>query len=64
MAMEQYTPTDLAEALRAIQSLISKCEKVEPKLRPGTSQATLLKNRIRALKIAAELLEAEITRLN
>ena len=64
MVMKQYTPTDLTEALRPIQSLISKCEKVEPKLRPGTSQSTLLKNRIRALKIATELIEAEITRLN
>lgn len=51
----------MEEALRAIESTVSKCEKVQPKLRQGTSQYTLLVRRIRALKIAASLIKKELT---
>jgi len=47
---------ELSEALRAINSLLSKCEKVREKLAPGTSQYTLLKNRINALRISSFLI--------
>lgn len=54
--MENYTQTELREALRAINSLISKCEKAQVKMIPGTSQHTLLRNRLHALRISASLI--------
>lgn len=60
------SPTDdppkaeLTEALRAINSLLSKCEKVLPKLQQGSSQHTLLKNRIQALRISSALISQAI----
>ena len=58
--MENYTKEELEEALRAIVSTISKCEKVQPKLKPGTSQHTLLIRRIKALRIASSLITREL----
>jgi len=58
--MEQYTKEELQEALRAITSTISKCEKVQPKLKEGTAQHTLLIRRIKALNIASELIKREL----
>jgi hypothetical protein len=58
--MADYTKEELVEARRAIISLISKCEKVQVKLSPGTSQFTLLKNRLNALRIAASLVDGAI----
>lgn len=54
--MDHYTTEELAEALRAIASMKSKCEKVQPKLKHGTSQHTLLERRIKALQIASSLI--------
>lgn len=58
--MDSYTKEELEEALRAISSTISKCEKVLPKLKPGTSQYTLLIRRIKALHIASTLITKEL----
>ncbi len=58
--MDPFSKEDLEEALRAIASTIGKCEKVEPKLKPGSSQHTLLERRIKALHIAAELIRREL----
>lgn len=58
--MELYTKEELQEALRAIASTISKCEKVQPKLKEGTPQHTLLKRRIKALQIASILIQREL----
>lgn len=58
----QYAMEELREALRAIDSTIRKCEKVQPKLKQGTSQHTLLVRRIKALQIAAELIRREMER--
>ncbi len=55
-----FTKEDLEEALRAIESTISKCEKVQPKLKQGTSQHTLLIRRIKALQIASSLIKREL----
>lgn len=52
----EYTQEELKEALRAITSLISKCEKAQEKLRQGTSQWTLLRNRIKAFHISSSLI--------
>lgn len=56
----EYTKEELQEALRAIASTISKCEKVQPKLKEGTPQHTLLKRRIKALQIASALIQREL----
>lgn len=51
---------ELREALRAINSTISKCEKAQTKLRTGTPQLTLTKRRIAAFAIATALIEKEL----
>ncbi|MBE6011515.1 MAG: hypothetical protein E7234_03045 [Lachnospiraceae bacterium] len=58
--MNNFTKEELEEALRAINSTISKCEKVQPKLKSGTSQHTLLIRRIKALYISTELIKREL----
>jgi hypothetical protein len=58
--MDNYTKEELEEALRAIDSTINKCEKVQPKLKQGTSQHTLLIRRIKALRIASSLITREL----
>ncbi|WP_330643371.1 hypothetical protein [Anaerotignum propionicum] len=50
--MDCYPMEELEEALQIIESTISKCEKIHPKFIEGSSQHTLLKNRIKALYIA------------
>lgn len=60
VSMDHFTTEELAEALRAIASLMSKCEKVQPKLKHGTSQHTLLLRRIKALHIASSLIMQEL----
>ncbi len=57
--MEKNTEEELAEALRAVVSIISKCEKIQPKFAEGTSQHTLLKNRIKAMYISKSLITSE-----
>lgn len=54
--MEMYTREELEQALRVIVSTISKCEKIWPKFAEGTSQHTLLRNRIKALYISKSLI--------
>lgn len=58
-----YTKEELEEALRAITSTISKCEKIQPKLKKGTSQHTLLVRRIKAFYIATSLINKELEKL-
>lgn len=55
--MTEYTKEDNQEALRPIESLISKSEKALKKLKPGTWQHTMLRDNIRALHLAAALME-------
>lgn len=54
--MDDYTKEELGEALRAITSMISKSEKAQEKLVLHKSQWTLLRNRIKALRIASSLI--------
>ena len=61
--MNNFTKEELEEALRAISSTISKCEKVQPKLKPGASSHTLLIRRIKALNIASALIKKELSHL-
>lgn len=58
--MEPYAKDELEEALRAVNSLMGKCEKAQEKLKAGTSAHTLLINRIKALRIAASLISAKL----
>jgi len=58
--MTAYSEHDLREALRAIESTLSKCEKALARLTPGTAQHTLLARRIAAFAIAIELLNERL----
>jgi hypothetical protein len=49
-------PNDLKEALRALESMINRTENAMIKFAQGTSQHTLQKNRLRALRIAEALI--------
>lgn len=55
--MEQFTKIELTEALRAIDSIIHKCEKAQEKFPEGNSHHTLLRNRIKAVYISKALIE-------
>nr|WP_315022516.1 hypothetical protein [uncultured Aminipila sp.] len=57
--MDKYTREELEEALQILSSIISRCEKIQPKFVEGTSQHTLLKNRIKALYISKSLITDE-----
>lgn len=57
--MDKYTKEELLEALQVISSTISNCEKMQLKFAEGTSQHTLLKNRIKALYISKTLITGE-----
>jgi hypothetical protein len=54
--MDKYTTEELTEVLQFVSSTISNCEKMQPKFAEGTSQHTLLKNRIKALYISKLLI--------
>lgn len=54
--MDKYTREELEEALRVVSSTINKCERIQPKFEEGTSQHTLLKNRIKAMYISKSLI--------
>ncbi|WP_312782722.1 hypothetical protein [Brevundimonas sp.] len=58
--MAAHSETDLSEALRAVESLIAKCEKAILKLPVGASQHTLLDRRIAALRLARDLIEERL----
>jgi hypothetical protein len=57
--MGKYTREELEEALQIVSSTINKCEKTQPKFADGTSQHTLLKNRIKALYISKSLVSGD-----
>ncbi|MDD4239197.1 MAG: hypothetical protein PHT62_11695 [Desulfotomaculaceae bacterium] len=57
--MDSYTKEELEEALQIVSSAISRCEKIQQKFVEGTSQHTLLKNRIKALYISKSLITDE-----
>jgi len=57
--MDKYTREELSEALGVVSSTISKCEKMQLKFVEGTSQHTLLKNRIKAMYVSKALITEE-----
>lgn len=62
MPKRTFTKEELEEALRSIASTISKCKKVKPKLKRGSSQHTLLARRIKALQVASALIQRELAK--
>lgn len=60
-ARNKYTTEELGEALNVISSIISNCEKIQVKFEQGTSQHTLLENRIKAMYLSKALITGEKT---
>ena len=60
--MNKYSSEELTEALRPINSIISKCEKAQEKFSEGNSHHTLLRNRLRAMYISKELIMDAISK--
>jgi hypothetical protein len=60
--MNEYSRDELEEALQIISSVISKCEKMQPKFAEGTSQHTRFKNMIKAMYISKSLITDEISK--
>jgi hypothetical protein len=58
--MNTYTKEELMEALRAVDSVIHKCEKAQEKFPEGNSHHTLLRNRLKAMYISKVLIEGEL----
>lgn len=54
-----YTQQQIQDTLLIIESSIKNCEKVQPKLKEGSAQLSLSKNRIQALYISKALLTNE-----
>lgn len=61
--MEKYTTEELTEALRAINSIIYKCEKAQGKFPEGKSQHTLLINRLKAVYISKALITEALSKI-
>jgi flagellar hook-basal body complex protein FliE len=57
--MDKFTKEQLEKALKVVVSTISNCEKMQPKFAEGTSQHTLLRNRIKAMYISKALITGE-----
>jgi hypothetical protein len=57
---DNVTLDDMQAALGAFSSMINRTEKAHPKFSPGTSQHSLLGNRLKALRIAEALTKAEL----
>ncbi len=54
--MNVYTNSQIQDAIRVVESSITNCEKVQPKLKEGSPQLSLSKNRLQALYIVKSLL--------
>jgi hypothetical protein len=52
--------SDLKETLRTLETMIDRTESAKLKFMPGTSQHTLQKNRLRALRIAGAIITKEL----
>lgn len=61
--MAEYTKQELEDALKAINSIIHKCEKAQEKFPEGNFHHTLLRNRLKAMYISKDLIEHSITEM-
>lgn len=57
---DSFSQAEMEADLRAFASMIAKTEAAQPKFTPGTAQHTLLKNRLSALRLAADLIRLEL----
>jgi hypothetical protein len=57
----EFNKEELEKTISLLSSTITKCEKMQLKFSEGTSQHSLLKNRIRALYISQALLMGDKT---
>lgn len=55
-----FSRDELEEAVPVIASMIRRSEKVQPKFKEGTPQATLTRNRLKALYISSSLITREL----
>ena len=53
--MNKYTDKQIEDTLNLIDSTSLNCEKIQPKLKEGTPQFSLTRNRIKALYISKAL---------
>ncbi|MBL7868143.1 MAG: hypothetical protein JNM71_08985 [Flavobacterium lindanitolerans] len=61
--MSGFTPEELIEAKKSIDSTLSKCEKAFAKLKENSPQHTLMVRRINALRVSLNLIEKELQNL-
>ena len=54
-----YTKAELDEAKTSLTSTLRKCEKIDEGKKLGKSQQTLLDKRIKALRLAINLIDRE-----
>ena len=59
LTMVMYTKQELEEAKTSLASTLSKCEKIQEGGKLQSSQKTLNDRRVRALRIALDLIEKE-----
>ena len=59
---DRFAPDDFKQALPALVSMIGRTEKAHEKFAAGTSQHSLLRNRLKALRIAEALVQAAADR--
>lgn len=55
--MNEYSNDQVTSALQVVSSTIINCQRMQPKFKVGSSQHTLLKNRIQALQICQLLMQ-------
>jgi hypothetical protein len=61
--MTSFTPEELIEAKKSIDSILNKCEKAFAKLKENSPQHTLMVRRINALRVSLNLIEKELQNL-
>jgi hypothetical protein len=58
--VSDYTKRELEDAKSALTSALEKCEKIDNGKKLGKSQQTLLDRRIKAIRLALELIGKEM----
>lgn len=61
--MDKYTKEEVLKALQEVVSTINKCEKMQGKFEEGTSQHSLLRNRIKAMYISKLVIVNELSKI-
>jgi hypothetical protein len=61
--MTSFTPDELIETKKSLDSILNKCEKAFAKLKENSPQHTLMVRRINALRVSLNLIEKELQNL-